>query len=86
MAKRIVLDVSTGKQREEEFEFVPPPPTTTASPEVVRAKVVKLVRTATSVDDLKRALLLHLGELKLDPVTVLLVGEADLEADLRAGG
>jgi hypothetical protein len=66
MAKRIVLDVSTGKQWEEEFEFVPPPPPpTTASPEMVRTKVVELIRNATSVDDLKRALLLQLGELKL---------------------
>jgi hypothetical protein len=67
MAKRIVLDVSTGKQREEEFEFVPPPPPTEASPQLVRAKVVDMVRAATSVDDLKRALLLYLGELKLNP-------------------
>jgi hypothetical protein len=68
MARRVVLDVSTGKVREEEFEFVPPPPPpTTASPEVVRARVVELVQTATTVDDLKRALLLYLGELKLNP-------------------
>jgi hypothetical protein len=66
MAKRIVLDVSTGEQWEEEFESVPsPPPPTTASPEMVRTKVVELIRNATSVDDLKRALLLQLGELKL---------------------
>jgi hypothetical protein len=67
MAKRIVLDMNTGMQREEEFEFVPPPPPTTASPEVVRTKVVELIRSATTVDALKRALLLHLGELKLRP-------------------
>jgi hypothetical protein len=67
MAKRIVLDVSTGEQREEEFEFAPPPPPMEASPQVVRAKVVELVQTATSLDDLKRAMLLHLGELKLNP-------------------
>jgi hypothetical protein len=66
MAKRIVLDVSTGMQREEEFEFVPPPLPTEASPEVIRTKVVELIQTATTVDDLKRALLLHLGELRLD--------------------
>ena len=66
MAKRVVLDVSTGEQREEEFEFVPPPPLSTASPEAVRAKVVELIRTATDLDDLKRALLLQLGELKLN--------------------
>jgi hypothetical protein len=66
MAKRIVLDVSTGEQREEEFEFVPPPSSTTVNPEVVRAKVVDLIRTATSLDDLKRALLLQLGDLKLN--------------------
>jgi hypothetical protein len=66
MAKRIVLDLSTGIQREEEFEFIPPPPPTEASPRAVRAKVVELIQTATSVDDLKRALLLQLGELKLN--------------------
>lgn len=68
MARRAVLDVSTGEIREEEFEFdPPPPPPTTVNPEVVRAKMVDLIRTATSVDDLKRALLLQLGELKLNP-------------------
>jgi hypothetical protein len=67
VARRIVLNVSTGEQREEEFEFVPsPPPPTGASPEAVRVKVVELIQTATSVDDLKRALLLQLGELKLN--------------------
>jgi hypothetical protein len=66
VAKRIVLDVSTGKQREEEFEFVPPPPPTEVNPHMVRAKVVELIQTATTVDDLKRALLLQLGELKLN--------------------
>jgi hypothetical protein len=67
MTRRIVLNVSTGEQREEEFEFVPsPPPPTVASPEAVRVKVVELIQTATSVDDLKRALLLQLGELKLN--------------------
>jgi hypothetical protein len=66
MAKRVVLDVRMGKLWEEEFEFIPsPPPPTTASPEMVRAKVVELIWAATSVDDLKRALLLQLGELKL---------------------
>jgi hypothetical protein len=68
MAKRVVLDVSTGKQWEEEFEFIPsPPPPTTVSPETVRTKVVELIRNAATVDDLKSALLLQLGELKLNP-------------------
>jgi hypothetical protein len=67
MAKRIVLDVSTGKQREEEFEFIPPPAPTTTSPKVIHAKVVELIRNATTVDQLKLALLLQLGELKLNP-------------------
>jgi hypothetical protein len=62
MARRVVLDVRTGEVREEEFEFVPPPPTpTTVNPQMVHNKVVELIRSATTVDDLKRALLLHLG-------------------------
>jgi hypothetical protein len=64
MARRAVLDVRTGEVREEEFEFVPPPSTPTM---VNPQKVVELIRSATTVDDLKRALLLHLGELKLRP-------------------
>jgi hypothetical protein len=64
MARRVVLDVSTGEVREEEFEFVPLPSTPTM---VNPQKVVELIRSATTVDDLKRALLLHLGELKLRP-------------------
>jgi hypothetical protein len=67
MARRAVLDVRTGEVREEEFEFVPPPPTpATASPMVVHTRVVELIQTATTVDDLRRALLLYLGELRLD--------------------
>jgi hypothetical protein len=66
MAERTALDMSTGMQWEEEFEFVPPPLPTTASPEVVRTKVVGLIQTATTVDDPKQALLLYLGELRLD--------------------
>jgi hypothetical protein len=61
------LDISTGIQREEEFEFVPLPPPVEARPEAIRATVVELIRTATSVDDLKRALLLQMGELRLRP-------------------
>jgi hypothetical protein len=60
--------------REEEVEdweatFGPfPPPTQTIEhPSEVARKVVELIRAATSLDDLKRALLLHLGELKLRP-------------------
>jgi hypothetical protein len=67
MAKRIVMDISTGGQREEEFEFIPPPTPPTAGPEVVRARAVGMIRSATSLDDLKRALLLYLGELRLRP-------------------
>jgi hypothetical protein len=67
MATRIVLDVNTGEQMEEEFEFVPPATPPTAGPEVARTRVVELIRSAATVDDLKRALLLHLGELGLRP-------------------
>jgi DNA-binding transcriptional regulator/RsmH inhibitor MraZ len=34
--------------------------------QLVARKVVELVRTAANVDDLKRVLLLYLGELRLD--------------------
>jgi hypothetical protein len=67
MAKRTVLNIRTGKQWEEEFEFVPPPLIEEVGPTMVRAKVVEMIQSATNLDDLKRALLLHLGELKLKP-------------------
>jgi hypothetical protein len=67
MAKRIVMDISTGEQHEEEFELIPPPTPPTARPEVVRARAVEMIRSATSLDDLKRALLLYLGELEPNP-------------------
>jgi hypothetical protein len=71
--KHIVFGPDGSVVHEEEVEnweatwaTFPRPARTTKNPSVVAREMVELVRAATSLDDLKRALLLYLGELRLD--------------------
>jgi len=62
-AKRIVVNVQTGEQYEEEFEFTetsPPPPPPDPDEELAKA-----IEAATTLDELKAALLGRLGKAKV---------------------
>jgi hypothetical protein len=72
--KHVIFGPDGSVEREEEVEDweatfgpFPLPATVIENPDpVVTRRVVDLIRTATTVDGLKRALLLYLGELRLD--------------------